>query len=188
MIRAAVLAALVGFALFVSIAQAQVASPTPAPTATPSASADLGAQRIEELFTKPHVSAEIFAAVFLNQVSAAQVETIVNQLKSGLGDYKAVKKSGDHYVVTFAKGTDDVYIHFDAQSKIDGLFFRPPQLAAASLDDALKRLAELPGIVSYLVVKGRSQQAALRANDALSVGSSFKLAILNAVLDEVRAR
>ncbi|MBV8152764.1 MAG: serine hydrolase, partial [Candidatus Eremiobacteraeota bacterium] len=189
---------LIGFVAFVialsgGIVDAQTPSPSPAAsasasaTATSSPAADLGAQRIDELFTKPHVSPDIFAAVFLNQVSASKVEEIVSQLKAGLGEYKGVKKADDHYVATFAKGTDDVFIHFDAENKIDGLFFKTPRLAAASLDDALKRLAALPGRVSYLVLKGRNQLAALDADAPLSVGSTFKLAILNALVDEVNA-
>src|ERR1700686_187527 len=153
------------------VATAQTPSPSPPPSNSPSPAAsvapDLGAERVDEFFTKPHISADVFAASFLSQVPASMVEEIVNQLKAGLGNYKGVKKSLEkneapfpptwgRYLATFAKGTDDVYIRFDNAERIDGLLFRPPKLAAASLQDALRRLAALPGEISYVVLEGRS--------------------------------
>jgi len=80
-----------------------------------------------------------------------------------------------------AKGTDEVDIHIDDENKIDGLFFRAPKLKAASLDAALHDLAVLermPGLLSFVVMEGRSQRAALNASAPLAVGSTFKLALL----------
>jgi hypothetical protein len=70
--------------------------------------------------------------------------------------------------------------------KIDGLLFKPPEIAAGSLSDALGALQRVAGTVSYAIVeKGRPEPAALNPSEVLAVGSAFKLAVLNALLDEI---
>jgi len=79
-----------------------------------------------------------------------------------------------------------VIIHLDADNKIDALLFRPPALAAASLEDSLRALRSSSGILSYVIIEeGRSERAALNASEPLAVGSAFKLAVMNALYDEV---
>jgi hypothetical protein len=103
-----------------------------------SSGADVGLQRIDEVFTKPRITPDYFAASYLEHNSQSKVEGILKDLKSTLGDYKSVKKSADkndppfdntweRYTAVFAKGVDDVYIHFDDSGKIDALTFRAPR-------------------------------------------------------------
>jgi hypothetical protein len=110
-------------------------SPQSPPAST---NADVGQQRIDEVFTKPHITPDVFAASYIEHNSQAKVEGIVKDLKSTLGDYKSVKKSMDkndppfdttweRYTAVFAKGVDDVYIHFDDSGKVDALTFRAPR-------------------------------------------------------------
>ncbi len=107
-------------------------------SASVSGTADAGQARIEEVFTKPKITSDYFAASYLEHNSQAKVEGIVKDLKSQLGDYKSVKKSTEkndppfddtwqRYTAVFAKGVDDVYIHFDNSGKIDALTFRAPR-------------------------------------------------------------
>ncbi|MBV8601008.1 MAG: hypothetical protein JO359_05505, partial [Candidatus Eremiobacteraeota bacterium] len=119
--------------------------------AAPQPAEDLAARRIAEIFTASQVDPDWFAASFLTQVPAAQVTQIAGQVKAALGEYRSVAKSGDHYIATFSKGTEEITIHLDASGKIDGLFFKSPQPAAASLEDALRRFGSLAGTVSYVV-------------------------------------
>jgi len=116
------------FCCLTSVAGAQT-------TAQAGTMADAAAQRIDEVFTKPHVSSDSFDAAFLEKMPAKTVEAIVKQLKNVLGDYKDVKKSADknqapfddtwsRYVAEFTKGTEDIYIRLDSTGKIDGLIFR----------------------------------------------------------------
>jgi hypothetical protein len=128
-----------------------------------------------------------FSASFLAQVRFARLGPIVDQVKSGLGAYRETTGGAGVYISHFEKGTDEVRIHLDADGKIDGLFFRPPDLVALTRDDALARLRGLPSTVSYVLIEGRSERAALNADRPLAVGSAFKLAVLAALRDEIAA-
>jgi hypothetical protein len=99
---------------------------------------DVGQARIDEVLTKPKITSDYFAASYLEHNTQAKVEGIVKELKSQLGDYKSVKKSTEkneppfddswqRYTAVFAKGVEDVYIHFDDAGKIDALTFRAPK-------------------------------------------------------------
>jgi hypothetical protein len=130
-----------------------------------------------------HADASWFSASFLAQVSVSQVNAVLAGLTSALGAYQSVEYTPTKFIAHFAKGTDDVQIHLDAENKIDGLLFKPPLL---SLDDALRALQRVVGTVSYVIVEeGRSDRAALNPSEPLAVGSAFKLAVLNALLDEI---
>jgi len=96
------------------------------------------------------------------------------------------ESTSQKFVVHFAKGTDDVYIHLDADDKIDGLLFRPPVLKSASLEDALHGL-QSSGTLSYTVIVEGRERAALSPSTSMAVGSTFKLAVLNGLQDEIRA-
>jgi hypothetical protein len=114
-----------------------------APQSPPGAgAADVGQQRIDEVLTKPKVTPENFAASYLEHNTQAKVEGIVKDIKSQVGDYKSVKKSTEkndppfddswqRYTAVFAKGTEDIYIHFDDAGKIDALSFRAPKPGGA---------------------------------------------------------
>ncbi|HEY1730085.1 MAG TPA: hypothetical protein VGG22_17075 [Candidatus Baltobacteraceae bacterium] len=131
-------AVLISFILIISgpwtalNAQSAAQSP-PAPGAV-----DVGQERIDEVLTKPKVTSDEFAPSYLQHNTQAKVEGIVKDLKSQIGGYKSVKKSTDkndppfdetwqRYTAVFAKGVDDVYIHFDDSGKIDALTFRAPK-------------------------------------------------------------
>ena len=118
-----------------SVAGAQTPPQSSASSATAGAAVDAGVQRIENIFSKPHVSNDSFDASFLEKMPAPKVEAIVKQLKNILGDYKDVKKSTEknqppfddtwgRYVAEFSKGTEDIYIRLDSAGKVDGLIFR----------------------------------------------------------------
>ena len=134
-----------------------------------------------------HADASWFSAAFLAEVSAAEVNAIFAGLPATLGAYQSVEYTPSKFVAHFTKGTMDVLIHLDVDDKIDGLLFKPPQIAASSLDDALGTLRRVAGTVSYAIVEnGRSERAASNPYQLLAVGSAFKLAVLNALLDEIK--
>lgn len=112
------------------------AQSTPQSPSAP-AGADTGQQRIDEILTKPKITSDYFASSYLEHNTQAKVEGIVKDIKAQLGDYKSVRKSTEkneppfddswqRYTATFAKGVDDIYIHFDDAGKIDALTFRAP--------------------------------------------------------------
>jgi beta-lactamase class A len=171
------------------------ASPAPAPN-TPSSSApqvvasplpDLARTRVDAMLRSGNVNPSAFSVTFLSQVTAAQVEAVLAQLGVVLGKYQSIDGSAGHYSAHFEKGTDDVLVHLDAGNKIDGLFFRPPKLLAATLDDSLRNLRASNGRLSYVIVEGSTERAALDPAAPLAVGSTFKLAVLAALRDEIAA-
>ena len=158
-----------------------VPSASPAPSATASSLSDFARARIDTMLKSGHADPAWPAASFLAQVPASALDTILAQLLGGLGTYDGIDGAKGVFTARFAKNTDEVDIHIDDENKIDGLFFRAPKLKAASLDAALHDLAVLermPGLLSFVVMEGRSQRAALNASAPLAVGSTFKLALL----------
>ncbi len=161
------------------------ATPSPAPSPPPAmaSTVELARSRITSMLQTGHADASWFSSDFLAQVSIEQVNAVLATLLKTLGPFQSLEYTPEKFVAHFAKGTNDVLIHLDADNKIDGLLFRPP---AVSLDDALRSLRQRAGSLSYLIVEeGRAEVAALNPSEPLAVGSAFKLAVLNALRDEI---
>jgi beta-lactamase class A len=178
-----------------SLAPTAAIAQSPSPAATASASSapaqsatDLERSRIDTMLRTGHADASWFDAAFLAQVSAAEVNAVIAALPPALGAYQSVEYTPSKFVAHFSKGSMAVLIHLDAETKIGGLLFNPPEISASSLDDALATLRRVTGTVSYAIVEnGDSERAVLNPSELLAVGSAFKLAVLNALLDEVRS-
>ena len=166
------------------------ATASPAPNATATSISDFARARIDTMFKTGHADPDWFAASFLSQVSASQIDTILGQIAGTLGSYIGIDGVKGIFTARFAKGTDEIDVHLDNANKIDALFFKPPSMKAVSLDAALQNLVALermPGLLSYVVIEGRSQRAALNASAPLAVGSAFKLAVLAALRARIDA-
>ncbi|MDQ6767230.1 MAG: serine hydrolase [Candidatus Eremiobacteraeota bacterium] len=151
-----------------------------APPLTPQAA-------LQRLFTTDHVNADWFAQSFLQQVSAAQVDTIIGQLKAQLGAFHSIDREGAKFRVSFEHGDDVATIALDSSGRISGLFFETPQPHASNFQGAFDAFKDLPGHTSVFVEEGGKQRAALSADAILAVGSSFKLAVLNALNRQIDA-
>lgn len=167
------------------------ASPSPAPTTRPAPSQPAGIElartRIDTMLRTGRADPSWFSSSFLAQVSAAQVDSVIAMVIKTLGQYERVEVTPTRFIAHFAKGTDDILIHLDSDMKIDGLLFKPLAPTAASLDDALRTLRGMPGTVSYAIIQeGRSEIAALNPYASLAVGSAFKLAVLNGLVDQIK--
>jgi hypothetical protein len=157
-----------------ALAQSSAASPAPAvsPVAVPPG-IQLARSRIDTMLRTGHADASWFSAGFLAQVSISQVNTVLAGLTASLGAYRSVEYTPTNFIAHFAKGTDDVQIHLDAEMKIDGLLFMPPQVSTTSLDDALRALQRVAGTVSHVIAEeGRSNRAALNPSESSAVGSA----------------
>lgn len=143
---------------------------------------------IRAVMTQKQVSPDLFAQSFLAQVSALQVTQIRDQQTAPLGSFTRVDGANGTYTAFFTHGTMKVLIHLDAEGKIDGLLFRDPLPEHASLSGALKPFDELPGTSSYLVLENGKTLAARNENEALGVGSTFKLAVLSALRTQIDAK
>ena len=183
--RFMLLAALFGLTLAPALAQ------TPSPPASPAPSAsldDLARGRVDTMLRSGHADAAWFSAVFLAQIPAAQVDAIVAGLKTNLGAYKSISGTQGDYTAQFEKGTDEVLVHLDADNRIDSMRLLAPKVQAGSVEDGLRTLRALKpatGTLSYVIESGRSERAALEPSAPLAIGSTFKLAVLAALRDEI---
>ncbi|BAY26875.1 putative beta lactamase-related protein [Calothrix sp. NIES-2100] len=140
---------------------------------------------LERLLTTEPVQADWFSSEFLAHVPIFQIQQIISSLKQELGDYQKVEAQGKNYISVFARGSVPTQIALDANGKIAMLLFQPPVPKSKSLEEAIAEFKTLPGQVSFLVLEGKSERAALNANTPLAVGSAFKLAVLQALKSQI---
>jgi beta-lactamase class A len=140
---------------------------------------------LDRLFTSPQIQSHWFADLFLQQVPLSQVEQIVAGLRQTLGTYQQVQPEGSNYRIVFASGKVPTQIALNAEGQIVGLFFSPPQPNAISAAVAIEQLKALPGQTNLLILKNGEVQAAYNADQPLAVGSSFKLAVLLALRQQI---
>ncbi|GAC1573386.1 MAG: serine hydrolase [Candidatus Elarobacter sp.] len=180
---------LVAIAVFGCTTAAFAQTPPPSPSAAPPAPAqarDPAKARIDQVLGGRTTDPAWFSSS-VPAGAAVQVEAVVAQLKAALGAYLgADRRSTGVYIARFEKGTDEVNVHLDGSGKIDGIFFKPPAMTNASLDDALKTLGAQPH-VSYVLLEGSTQRGAADPDKPLAIGSAFKLAVLAALHDQVVA-
>jgi beta-lactamase class A len=130
-----------------------------------------------------------FAPNFLAQIQTTQIDAIVKQYTGALGAFQRADATPAGFTLVMERGTAPAKIHLDSEGRIDGLWFGPPEPAKpASLDDTMKQFAELPGKVSAVVLEDGKPLASLHPDDALGVGSAFKLAILAAAQEQTANR
>jgi beta-lactamase class A len=138
-------------------------------------------QALARVLQQTPAQAAWFAPNFLAQIPMTQIDAIVKQYTGTLGAFQHADATADGFSLVMEKGTTPAKIHLDAEGRIDGLWFGLPVPAKpASLDDSMKALAALPGKVSAVVLENGRLLASLHHEDALAVGSAFKLAILAA--------
>jgi beta-lactamase class A len=129
-----------------------------------------------------------FAPNFLAQIPMAQVDAIVKQYTGAIGAFQRADATADGFTLVMERGTAPAKIHLDAEGRIDGLWFGPPQpTKPMSLEDGMKEFSGLPGRVSVVVLEEGKPLASVHPEDALAVGSAFKLAILAAAQEQTAA-
>lgn len=152
----------------------------------PALAAESPAQALKRLMTQD-IEPDWFSPLFLTQVSVQQVELIIAQLTSSLGEFEGVERLGDEYLVHFTSGILPAHISLDADGKIQGLFFQPPRPKGSNLGDYVELFAALPGQTALVVVSDDGLLAAHNAERPMAVASAFKLAVLAALIDEIDA-
>ncbi len=143
-------------------------------------------QALARVLQQTPAQADWFAPSFLAQIPVARIDAVVKQYTGTLGAYQRAEATPDGFTVVMEHGTAPARIHLDPQGRIDGLWFGAPQSdKPASPDDTMKELAALPGKVSALVLEEGKPLASLHPDDALAIGSTFKLAVLAAAQEQV---
>lgn len=173
-------------------------STVPLPTATPANQSGAGQDdaageevtpklALERLFTSEQLSEEWFATSFLDQISPSMISDLLADLREQLGSFERIEGDSSPFTVIFTLGTVPTEISLDADGSIVGIFFHPPTLNVATVDEAVTLISELPGDVNLLVLQNGEEIASLNANTPLAVGSGFKLAILSMLRDQIEA-
>lgn len=158
-----------------TVSQSQTASAAVTPTAA-----------IERLLTAPQIQADWFAESFLQAIPLAQVEQIITELKSSLGQYQSIQPIATGYSVIFERGSVSTQIALNPEGQIIGLFFQTA-VQPITPDQAVSELKTFPGQVSLLVLENDTELANLNADQPLAVGSAFKLAVLAALQQQINA-
>jgi beta-lactamase class A len=145
-------------------------------------------QALARVLQQTPVQAGWFAPNFLAQIPITQVDAIVKQYTGAIGAFQRADATADGFTVVMERGTAPAKIHLDGEGRIDGIWFGQPQpTKPVSLEDSMKELSALPGKVSAVVMEEGKPLAALHPEDALAVGSAFKLAILAAAEEQTLA-
>ncbi|KYF74485.1 hypothetical protein BE11_31410 [Sorangium cellulosum] len=95
---------------------------------------------------------------------------------------------GTSHETVVERGMVPTEARLGAEGRFIMLLFRPPVLHPDSIDDTLAVLRALPGQVSVLVRGDSADRAAIAPHAPLAVGSTFKLAVLAALVDEIAAK
>ncbi len=146
-------------------------------------------------------AAEVFAPVFLAQVSEAQLKRLVQQLEGAHGAFigiDSVTPNGAHsaaVTLRFARATGHGVMSIEPAEphRVNGLLVQRFQTANDSLDAVRTELDALPGRVNawFGPVDGGVAWLEVGADRPLALGSTFKLFVLAATaraVDEGRHR
>ena len=132
------------------------------------------------------VDANLFNAAFLKAVPPDRLQAATEPLKAQIGPVVAVEpRGGQTYAVETATYEMITDIVLDADGKIAGLLLHAPVQKNASLEDLLKQMATAAPQSAYVVLKDGKPIAASNPDQALAVGSAFKLGVLKALKDDI---
>ena len=140
---------------------------------------------LQEMFSDEPLKKERFAPSLLEQVPFEQLKAIVDEIKALVGPVVMTQaKGGASYTVVTKTHIVPVQIMLDADNRIGGIFFQSPMKSNMTIEEAL---AGLGSDAAYLVTRNGEPLQAQRADEALAVGSAFKLGILAVLKDEIDA-
>lgn len=165
-------------ALLLSGAAAEAQSQAQAPN---------GSEMLRALLAPEPVSAERFAPSFLEQVPLDRVRSILDDLRGRLGSVTAVVEQPDGYAVRSESHEVAARIALDAEGRIVMLVFGAPVALAGDLRSALAAFEELPGDTAWLVTRDGTILSQRASDTPMAVGSAFKLGVVAALEDEIKA-
>lgn len=143
-------------------------------------------QALERLFTTSQIQADWFIPSFLEQVPPVQIQGVLSEISSNLGEFQGVRETVNGFEVQFTGGTVPAQIRLTTEGQIAGLFFQPPSIPV-TLDEAIPLLESSPYDTNLLVMQDGTELSAVNAEVPLAVGSSFKLAVLAALKNQIDA-
>lgn len=143
-------------------------------------------QALQRLFASEPIQADWFVPTFLQQIPLAQIQQVLTQISTGLGEVVSIKPTATGYAIKFTQGTVPAQVRLTADSKIAGLFFEPP-LIPIPLEEAIAILETSPYTTGLLVTQDGNDLATINPNMPIAVASAFKLAVLAALKQQIDA-
>lgn len=150
------------------------------------AATETPAETLERLLKAGAPAPDRFAASFLAAVPAAEVARLLDGLRKAYGPLRGIEPKDGGFLVRLERATVPASITLDAEGRIAGLWFGPPEIAGEIADHAAT-IRALPGKTALLVLSDGEPILAEDAGTPLAVGSAAKLAILAALDDAVTA-
>ncbi|HZV12108.1 MAG TPA: serine hydrolase [Candidatus Kapabacteria bacterium] len=129
----------------------------------------------------------LFSDGFLKEVPHERLVGILKQFNDEYGAFISVRKTSKdkleyHYEKALIPGT----LHLDRKGKIDGLWFGSPQMLNDTYGLVLGELKKLGETVAVTIRKnGKETIVAYNNTVPLAIGSAFKMAILEALVDKI---
>ncbi|MHC4605779.1 MAG: serine hydrolase [Planctomycetota bacterium] len=160
---------------------------------------DKTARRVADgIADNPKITNDLFHKTFLQKVPLEQVTRICHQLHGAHGTVSSVIPAADNiatsgkFTFIFDTGSEMVVtlaVSTDTPPQIIGLWFGPPTSGHSSIDDIVARLKKLPGTVSFRTARLGERLKVLHElnpDTQLAVGSTFKLYILGAIVQDAK--
>jgi hypothetical protein len=130
----------------------------------------------------------LFHQSFLDQVPVPQVKQILDTYRGALGDLEQIVGAAGTYELVFTKGKAPCRITLNSRRQIVGLWFGHWTLFDDSPCSLREEFGRFPGKVSVTLTRnGEELLFTLDSDTPLAVGSAFKLYILQAASESVRA-
>ena len=154
----------------------------------PAQAGDAEIKMLQTVMAPGPVDVSLFNGEFLKAVPPDKIQAGIVPLKQKIGPVVAVEpRGGTSYAIETAEWEILADIVLDANSKIAGLVFHEPVAKNAKIDDLLKVLGTVAPQMAYVVTKDGQPLYSSNPDQALAVGSAFKLGVLKALRDEIDA-
>ena len=140
---------------------------------------------LEEFFTAEELSEEMFTDLMLTELPLPQLQQLRDNQIENLGNLEDFEhREANMYTVNFAQGR--IELEFSViDGEIAGLFFHSVTEQAENVSEVRKDFTELPGEVSLLVEKNGEELISHQPQEVMAVGSTFKVAVLAALQQEI---
>ncbi|GEM47802.1 serine hydrolase [Deinococcus cellulosilyticus] len=145
-------------------------------------------QALARLFTQGPIKPEWFAPEVLKQVPLAQIQAVITGIAQQGGAFQKAVPAGQDFTLEFEKTLVTATLRLDAQGKITTLLFKAVKPRVKDLREAMKGYFTLPGKFSVVVMKNGQVLQQAGVTEPLAVGSTFKLAVLAALQEQIEAK
>jgi beta-lactamase class A len=178
---------------------AQAAAEAPAPATASATPLESGAQRLVPVLNGTATAEEAFTAGLLAQVPYAQIAAVGSNLTGQFGPAMAVEAvtpvpvapNAGLVTIRFERGLVVFQVSVDPAeaNRMNGLFVKDVRPLGDTPEKIAADLAALPGSVNawFAPLDGKGAVIGINADTPLALGSTFKLYVLAALAEDVKA-